>query len=204
MRMEGEKKLPSKLKPRPGAPLVETDIRNLGDKHKILSPQEAVHAEREALLKKASACKIYMQDVLEEKERSLGPRLHCNEIIRRLREINPQIQMRDGTEGNIAIYRRKRDEEYDTEEFDPHGDPFFWHHKYMTGMPIVELPEWGYIDVDTSHLPTREHRGWRSVLIALIKMGAITYGQAIKEFGDPIHDRRSTLWYEQLARYMPN
>ena len=60
------------------------------------------------------------------------------------------------------------------------------------------LPEWGHVTVDASNIAHREIRGWRSVLMALIKAKAISYDAAVEEFGNPILDARSQFWFEQL------
>lgn len=185
------------------APLVETDPMELGDKR--LNPEESVCREREDLLKVASAKKIYGQAELEDPMRAFGPRLQWTEVISKLHRCNPEIKVKDGIPGNVALYIRKRADEYsDADMMMPDQRPkdeFFLHHKYVTGFPKQPMHEYSTVDIDTSHLPTREHRGWRSVLIALIKSGAITYRSAVKEFGDPSGDLRSGRWFEQLQEY---
>ncbi len=181
--------------------LIEPDKSQLGDTH--LSPEEAVIREREALLKKASKHRIWGQDVLEDFERTGGARLYYTEVIRRIRNINPAIMIREGSDGQVAIYRPKRRDEYDWEQFDPKaGADWRWDHEYVSGMPKDWLPEYSGITLDSSNLPTREFRGWRSVLIALIVARALPYRDVIREFGDPSNDRRSVLWFEQLKKYM--
>lgn len=181
--------------------LIEPDINELGDKR--LSPEEAVIREREELLKKASKHRIWGQDELEDSGRTGGTRLYYTEVIRRIRNINPSIMIQDGSYGNVAIYRPKRRDEYDYEQFDPRvGADWRWDHEYVTGMPKQWLPEYSGITLDSSNLPTREFRGYRSVLIALIVARALPYRDVIREFGDPSSDRRSVLWFEQLQKYM--
>jgi hypothetical protein len=186
--------------------LVETDINELGDKR--LSPPEAVARETEELLKIASTRKIAHQDELEDPERSSGPKLYYTEILRRLRNISPHLKVLDGAPGNVALFFPKRLHEYDEEgrfEYDSEGrvrqkDPFFYHYKYVGGMSQDYLPEYAHVTLDTSNLPVREIRGWRSVLIRLIKEGAITYSGAVKEFGEA-KGKRSSLWKEQLQDF---
>lgn len=178
------------------APYVEPDKSQLGDTH--LNPEEAVCRECEELLKIAATRRVWGQDELEDAERSLGPRMSANDLIRRLRKANPDIQVKDGIPGNVALYLRKKAYEYGPEDEDRSG--FFIDHKYVGGFPLHPLPEWGHVDTDTSRLATREHRGWRSVLIALIKGGALTYQQACTEFSEP-YDKRSWMWHEQLQPF---
>ena len=202
--MEAEKKTIAgrKFKKSGIAPLVEVDPLELTDKR--LNPEEAVIRERQELLKMASKSKISGQEELEDAERACGPRLNWTEVLRRLQKCNPQIQVKDGMPGSVALYLRKKSWEFT--ESDQLGDqrpkdPFFIDHKYVGGFPKHEMPEYSFVDIDTSHLPTREHRGWRSVLIALIKTGAITYESAIKEFGDPTGDSRSGRWFDQVGKF---
>jgi hypothetical protein len=180
--------------------LIEVDSSQLGDTH--LSPEEAVIREREDLIRIQSKHRIYGQDALEDPERSAGPRLYYTEILRRIWTINPEILVRDGSPGQIAIYRPKRRNEYDWEQFDfKQGRGWRWDHEYVTGMAKDWLPQYSHVLIDNANLPTREIRGWRSVLIALIKAGALPYRATIREFGDPSGDQRSPLWFEQLSKF---
>lgn len=184
------------------APYVETDIRMLGDTH--LSPQESVIREREKCLKDASKFRIFGQDELENPERALGPRLQYTELISRLKSIAPELKAVDGSEGNIALYfpRTQRDYADTLREWDysqkGKDDKFFQAHRYVCGFPKQDLPEYSTVDIDTSLLPTRERRGWRTVLITLIKQGVITYSDAVAQFGDVGTDQRGWRWSEQL------
>lgn len=207
MPMEDEKKSTSEHDwQESGAPLVETDIRNLGDKHKILSPQEAVHAEREALLKKASAFKIWRQDELEDPDRSSGPRIPWQQFLHRLQMMNPKIQAKDGIVygiPTIALYYPKTETEKinDGTAFEvciTEQQKFHRDHKYAGGFNKQELPFYSHVTLDSSHLPMREVRGVMTVLIMLIRAKVITMEQVKREFGDPANDQRSDRFFEQL------
>lgn len=185
--------------------LVQTDSAELGDRR--LNPEEVVIREREALLREASRSKIHGQEELEDAERSAGPRLYYTEIIRRLRNINSDLQVLEGSPGNVALYKRKHRGEYDGSEVDDkrpapsgfHAD-FFKDHTYVGGMVKDWLPEFSHVILDTSNLPVREYRGWRSVIIGLIKQGVLTYAAAVREFGEPTGPRAGR-WSEQLQPY---
>lgn len=184
------------------APLVETDIHELGDKR--LNPEEGVIRQREELLAKAGKYRIYGQDELENPERALGPKLQYTEIISKLRRIAPKLKAIDGSPGNIALYFPRNDKDLEATarewdwEHDQKKDPFFRLNRYVGGFPKGDLAEYSTVDIDTSLLPTRENRGWRSVLITLIKQGVISYSDAVSEFGDVGHDKRGWRWNEQL------
>jgi hypothetical protein len=86
-----------------------------------------------------------------------------------------------------------------------HGDGFFLFNRYVGGLPKIELPEWGYVDIDTSLIATREHiRGWRTILIGLIRAGVLSYFAAVDEFGDPAADKRSVVWMKKLLEWRLN
>jgi hypothetical protein len=53
------------------------------------------------------------------------------------------------------------------------------------------------VTLDDKNLPVREIRGWRSVLVALIRAGALTRKQCDTAFG-PASGQRSILWYRNL------
>jgi hypothetical protein len=180
--------------------LIQPDSNELGDKR--LSPEEAVVREREDLLRMASKKKIWGQAELEDPSRSAGPRLYYTEVLRRLWKLNLALRVEDGSDGQVAIYRPKRYDEYDWEQFDPHAPKSWrWDFEYVTGMEKGWIPEYAHVTVDTSNLAKREVRGWRSVLIALIKARAISYRGTIQEFGDPSNDQRSMRWFEQLQKF---
>jgi hypothetical protein len=46
------------------------------------------------------------------------------------------------------------------------------------------LPEFSYIITDNADLPIKEKRGWRSVLVRLLKAKAIDWSDVMKGFGD--------------------
>lgn len=184
--------------------MVETDINELGDKR--LNPEEGVIKEREALLKKASVYKIEDQAELQNEKRSEGSRLSFSELLHRLQRIAPDLQVKDGSPGNVALYFPRTAEQLDAALREGgQNDIFFIFNKYVGGFPKEELPEWGYVDIDTSLIATREHlRGWRTVLIGLIRAGVISYQQAIEEFGDPITDPRNIVWMKKLEEWKDN
>lgn len=189
-----------------GAPLVETDIRNLGDKHKILSPQEAVCAEREALLKQVEPKKIWHQAELEDTDRSSGPRMPWQQLLYRLQKLNPRIKAKDGRvyeKDTIALYYPKTTLEQinDGSMFELAADDrakFHRDHKYVGGFNKEPLPMYSHVMLDASKLPVREVRGVMTILIMLVRGGIITTEQVKTEFGDPSNDQRSDRYFEQL------
>lgn len=182
--------------------LIQPNSEQLGDKY--LSPQEAAIREREELEKLTYQKYVTSEQALmEDADRSSGPRLYYTEILRRLSKINPSLLIKEGRAYNVAIYRPKRYDEYDYEQFDPTAPTDWrWDHEYVSGMEQGWIPEWGHLLLDNAHVATNEIRGWRSVLIALVKSRAVSYRDVIKEFGDPATDQRSGLWFSQLQKYL--
>lgn len=182
--------------------LVQPNKNALGDK--ILSGEEMTTKLVEDCLREASVNKTGDQDELADIRRSEGKRLAYTEVLARIQRINPRIRVLDGSPGNVALYLPKTPAELFTDApitKSPKGE-FFDLYKYVGGMPKQELPEFGHVDLDSSHLATREHiRGWRTVLISLIKTGAVSYRAAVKQFGDCQTDARGGIWRRELQMY---
>lgn len=49
--------------------------------------------------------------------------------------------------------------------------------RYLVAFNTGFLPEWSIITTDRADLPTKERRGWRTVLLHLLKRKAITFSQ---------------------------
>lgn len=172
----------------------------LGDTH--LDPKEEVVRQREELLKDISQRKAYGQEELDKSARSEGSRLYYSTLLKKLKNIYPHFLVKDGIPGNVAVYRPKTKEQIALDGYDLTRPT--WHNEsiYVTGFAKYWIPEWGHFLNDTDGIAEREVRGWRSILIAMIKQGLFTYAAAIEEFGNPEHDQRSRFWFEQLHEYM--
>jgi len=178
--------------------MLVTSINQLGDR--ALSPEESVLKLREENDSLLESRRLHRQAELADPNRSAGPRMYCNELIRRLRLCNPHLLFRDGTPGNIAVYARKNRAELEHDESDPTRPDWHNDHRYVGGFAADWLPEYSHIEVDARNLPTREIRGWRSVLLALIKAKAISIDSANKHFGRA-SGQRSWSWYEQIKSF---
>ncbi len=196
-----------KKKPSTKAPLVQTDIHELGDER--LNPEEAVHRERESLLKLAATRAIPGQKELENPDRSSGPRIYWRELLKRLQRMAPGLRFKDSSvdgKVTIALYYPKTDAEKindgsfvtiavtDREKF--HRD-----HKYVGGFDKDYLPYYSHVTLDSSRLPVREVRGVMTVLLMLLKSKVITMEQVRKEFADPAQDQRGDRFMEQTAEF---
>lgn len=179
--------------------LVETDIHELGDKR--LNPEEAVIREREDLLRNASRNKLSAQKELEDPSRSGGPRIQFSEFCSKLRRAIPEIRVVRGSPGNVALYFPRDHKEYESAAAEWEGrDRFFLTYKYVGGFAKDDIHEYSHVILDSSNLPIREVRGWRSVLLALLEQGTVSYRKLIKEFGEA-HGKRAWRWAEQSRRW---
>jgi hypothetical protein len=182
--------------------LVVNDRRYLGDSH--LDPTENLAKLKENNQKLVERQKMFGQKELEDTERSAGPRMAYQELVRKLQKINLNIVVKDGSPGNIALYVLKTRKELAESVNEDSGDMtrHAWHKdfKYVTGCPKEPIPEYSTVTTDERGVANRELRGWRSVLIAMVKAKAITYQQAQEEFG-PAVGKRSWRYEEQLQQH---
>jgi hypothetical protein len=158
----------------------------LGDKR--LSPEEGNYKIREGNQKLIDEKKLPGQTLLENKDMAIGRALQPSEFIRIVQKINPKIIVEKGGYPDAVAVR------YPTWDEDEQKLV----RKYVSGFMANEvLQEFSNITVDAKGLPHREVRGWRSVLLALIKQGILTYPQVKAAFGEPT-GQRNVLWNEQM------
>lgn len=151
-----------------------------------ISPAEAVAKAKEDTIRQAADKRIPDQALLENKDMAQGYYLDWNEFVRRVGRLNTQILFQPGgISGAIAVRYPKPD---------GMGGVAL---EYVTGFYCKPLQEYSNVTTDDKGLPTREERGWRSVLHALVRAGALTKKQCDLAFG-PALGQRSTLWYRNL------
>ncbi len=170
----------------------------LGDT--ALCDDEAIIRLREETDSALGTRRLHRQAELSDPNRSAGPRLSWNEVIFRLRKANPSLLFKDGSAGNIAVYvplNRQELAERDVDEVD-YAKPE-WHrdHRYVAGFSKDWLPEYSHVEVNDRNLPVREIRGWRTVLLSLLKAKAITLPNVNRYFGAPTGSRAWS-WNTQL------
>ena len=164
--------------------LIQIDKSELGDKR--LNEVENLAKLKEGNLALAAKNKIAGQETLENKDMALGQPMSYQDLIRLLGKINPAIQCSDGGVKNAIAVRVPADLEDGT-----HGL------KYVTGFYKEVLPEFSWVSTDEYGRPLRETRGWRTVVLALVKQGVISYRTAVDVFGEP-NGQRSGRWHELL------
>ena len=123
--------------------LVVNDRRFLGDSH--LDPTENLAKLREGNAKLIEGNKIAGQAELENSQRAGGPRMPFQELVRKIRNLNLNIKVVDGSAGNIAVYLLKTNQELAESFNEDNGDTtrHAWHKafKYVTGCPKEPLPD---------------------------------------------------------------
>lgn len=121
----------------------------------------------------------FQLDYMDDEPRTGWP-MHSSDFIRKLRCVVPRdkIFLTDGNFlGDIAIYKISgvRRSDYDG----PRGD-----FKYLFYLPIGWMKEFSTYQFDNRAIPVREkERGWRTVLLKLIRGKVLTEDQANWEFG---------------------
>lgn len=175
------------------APIVVPDINELGDKR--LDPAENLAKIKEDNLKLFGVHKLPGQELLENTDMALGKPLDWREFVRKLETLRTPYRMwvHDGGYPNaiaIHVWRQKDNGQ---------GPEYMW--DYCGGFIKGMLPEFSAVKLDQHNLPIEEAaaglRGWRSVLLGLIKNKVVTFNEVVRVFGDA-QGQRSGRWNEQL------
>ncbi len=119
------------------------------------------------------------------------------DFIRRLQKLNAALLFGRGMPGHVSVWVMALDDEPTSGTFGQLVET-----PIACGFCISKpIPEFGYLGTDDWGIATREEeRGWRTVLIRLIKGGFLKYGAVKREFGEP-QGVRGKLWHEQLREY---
>lgn len=75
---------------------------------------------------------------------------------------------------------------------------------FICWMDTGYQPEFSIVHFNKDMQPIREQRGWRTVLLRLIKAGALSEEQVEKEFGFPSSPQQAKWWNKQLFDYRNN
>lgn len=128
------------------------------------------------------------QDDYRNEEARLTRYMHYSEILRRLRKLTPNLFIIDGRiEGDLAMYRVFGRPQSDGRDF-----------QYLMYCPTGWLPEFSTYEFDEKDIPVKEKkRGWRTILLRLIKTKIITEQQCREMFGEP-EGQAATVWKRTL------
>lgn len=134
------------------------------------------------------------QDNLKLTDARLGRPMHCSELLLRLQRLVPTLFVREGgIVGHLALY-----EVADTPQSKWDGKNF----SYLGYVEYEMLPEFSRYEFNTERdvLIRESERGWRTVLLRLIKAGLLTEDQCRKEFGAAVGSG-SLAWHKTLWNY---
>lgn len=142
-----------------------------------LSTEEHTHDQREKNYRAAGKERWEKQwEWMESDECRSGRMLHSSEIYGFLKRANPRLFFMDGNiADDISIFLT-----YGTPQPDLNGNTF----RYTGYMPQGWLPEFSLIEYGPQDQPVRERkRGWRTVMLRMIKAGIVTEDQVNEVFG---------------------
>lgn len=116
--------------------------------------------------------------------RRRGECIHSSDLIFRLQRLNPHIcvQSQVNFPDDWGLYSSALGKV-----------------QFLVGFPKGWLTEFSYSLVDNRDLPTEERRGWRTVLVYCLMKGAITWDQALSEFGEPQDGFNDKRWQDVTA-----
>ncbi len=165
--------------------LIQPDKALLGDK--VLRDKEAIAQKKEQIADRVAKDRIPDQDILEDQAAALGKPMQPGDFIVKLQNLNPRIKISKGGMPNAVAVR------YPLPENGVLKD------QYITGFFVdAPLPEFSAVVTDNRGLPWREIRGWRSVLLALIRRQILTKKQIETTFGFA-NGSRAILWDKQTT-----
>jgi hypothetical protein len=161
--------------------LIQPDRNELGDRR--LDLKESAIKAHEDNKKLASQYRIPDQDLLEDQKQAIGSEMDWQLFVTKLLKLSTNIVVeKGGVTGAVAVRFITKDKLGKPEK------------RYVSGFYIdCKLPEFSSVIVDENGLPKREIRGWRSVLEALVRAGALTQKQCDLTFG-PALGQRAILW----------
>jgi hypothetical protein len=160
----------------------------------VLSTEEHLEWQKEKSYRAAGRQRWDNQSDYENEEARWGRVMNSSEVISKIFKLIPHdLFVTDGRIGtDIALYRI-----YGQPQPDLDGKTF----RYLFYIPQGRLPEFSQYEFDHRDIPTKEkRRGWRTVLLRLIRTGLVTERQVEEEFG-PALGEASTVWHRTLWKY---
>ncbi len=143
------------------------------------SRAEALAEKREDTDRRLQNNRLPDQAEFTARERRLGRVLHSSEVLRRLRRLGLRLYLTDGLPGQAGLYIVRNGEL-----------------EFLGGMPLGWLPEYSIAHVNARNLPVREERGWRTLLVRLLKKRVVTERQLLQAFGLPSNGETAS-WYRR-------
>jgi hypothetical protein len=136
------------------------------------------------------------QDDYRDDQARVGRAMRSENFLGKLQRLVPSLHFTGGRIGNdIAIFRT-----YPCPQPHLNGRDF----EYLFYCPGGDIPEYSIYEFDGRDIIVREKmRGWRTVLLRLIRSGLLTEAQSDREFGRA-DGPASTVWYRKLYEYRNN
>lgn len=112
----------------------------------------------------------------------LGKVRHHSEVIPKIQKLVPNLAIRPGNiAGSLSLYRVLNEQ----------ADFICWMREGLS-------PEFSIVEFNKQKQPINEIRGWRTVLLRLIKFGLLTEKQVENHFGRPSSPQQARFWDKQL------
>ena len=152
------------------------------------SPEEALQAMWEDTESQIAAYRYPDQDSFKNAEKQTGKGMWSNDLVRKVLKLNSKLFVEDSVAlpGNAAFYTTIE------------GDKKYTNANFKKGF----IPEFTIMKCDAADLPVEFIWGWRTVLMRLVKFGALTMRQINKVWGD-VHysDARGKHWAAHMAGF---
>lgn len=121
-------------------------------------------------------------------EKRLGTVMHSSEFITKLHKLLPNLVVRSGNiEGDLSLYR-------------VYGDQVDFICYTNSGF----LPEFSIVEFNKDRQPIHERRGWRTVLLRIIRFGLLTEKEVEAVFGRPTFPQEARFWDRSLYFFRNN
>jgi hypothetical protein len=159
-----------------------------------MSVSEHTAHTREKNFSAAASQRARHQDDYKNDEARRGRQMMHSDFLFVLKRLVPDLYITEGRiEGDLAIFRT-----YAGPQTKLEGRDF----EYLFYIPTGLLPEFSIWEFDTVRdIRVKEkQRGWRTILLRLIKLGLLTEDTCNKVYGRP-DGQASTVWYRELFEY---
>jgi hypothetical protein len=159
----------------------------------VMSTDEHVWSQREKNYVAATAQRWAHQDDYRNDAARVGNLMSHSDLICRLRRLIPDLYFTEGRIiGDLAVYRT-----YGGPQTRLNGNSF----EYLFYMPTGLMPEFSLYEFSERDVPVKEkQRGWRTILLRLIRTGLLTEEKCREEFGEAV-GAGSTVWHRKLWEF---
>ncbi len=159
-----------------------------------MSIAEHTARTRERNFNAASSQRVRFQDDYKNDEARRGRQMYSGDFLSVLKRLVQNLYITDGRiEGDLAVFRT-----YPCPQPDLEGRDF----RYLFYIPTGLLPEYSIWEFDRIRdVRIKEsQRGWRTVLLRLIKLGMLSEETCNAVFGIP-DGEASTVWHRELFEF---